>query len=262
MRPIVVLLALAGALLAEDLKLENLRFVDSIYGLAKKEASVVPGERLVLLFDAKGVKKDGVWVTFKLGTDLIDSTGQSVLSWEGDETRVADLFGGTSHSDAVWINFADTVPEGSYKMKVTFEDADARQTTSAMLPIAVVAARLSIINVGMSVDAEGAQPHGRSLVEQEAAHVVFGVAGLKRAGGKAKLQEDLMVLDEAGTTVGWQPNAVDAEIEMPRSIASVFNRIVMTRAGKYTVKITVRDMNADGAKVEYAFPIEVVAPPR
>ncbi len=262
MRPFVFVLALSGALLAEEVKLENLRFVDSVYGLAKKEASVVPGERLVLRFDAKGVKKDGVWVSFKLGTDLIDSTGQSVLAWEGDETRVADLFGGTSHSDAVWINFADTVPEGSYKMKVTYEDTNARETASALLPISVVAARLSIINVGLSSDAEGTHSHGRSLVEQEAVHVVFGVAGLKTTDGKAKMQEDLQVVDETGASVGWQPNAVDAEIPMARSIAGVFNRLVMTKAGKYTVKITVRDMNADGAKVEYAFPIEVVAPPK
>ncbi len=262
MRPFLVLLALSIALFAEEVKLENLRFVDSVYGLPKKEASVVPGERLVLLFDAKGMKREGVWVAFKLGTDLLDSTGQSVLSWEGDETRVADLFGGASHSDAVCINFADTVPLGSYKMKVTFEDTKSRETASALLPIAVIAPRLSIINAGLSSDADGVQSHGRSLVEQEAVHVVFGVAGLKVADGKAKLQEDLQILDESGASIGWQPNAVDAEIPMQRAVASVFNRLVMTRAGKYTVKIVVRDMNADGAKAEYAFPIEVVAPPR
>ncbi|GEM_PF-6326460 len=260
-RAILVCL-LAAPLLAQDLKIENLRLMESEQGLPKKEATVVPGENLVLVFDVKGLKRDGISMTFTLSFDLVDPAGGAAAHWESEEARVVDLFSGSTQPGSVRYSFPAEAMRGAYTAKVTVEDAATRGIATASVPVTVAEPRLSVVNAGLSADAAGQTPRGRVLAEREVAYVGFFIAGLKTDEGKARFQQDLVILDEAGSVVGWEPNAVDTELVMHAPVAAVQNRLALTRVGRYQVKVVVRDMNADGAKVEHVFPIEVVASPK
>lgn len=253
---------LAVPLLAEELKIENLRMMESEHGLPKREATVAAGENLVLLFDVKGLTREGVSMTLKLTLDVVDPAGATAHHWESAETRVTDLLGGSSQPGSVWYGFPTESMKGTYTAKVTVEDVANRALATASVQVTVADAKLSVVNLGLTSDPTGQLPHGRVLVEREVVYVDFFVAGLKMVDGMARLQEDLVLLDENGSVVGWLPNAVEKELKMLTLVAAVQNQLVVPRAGKYRVKVVVRDLNAEGAKTEHVLPIEVVPAPK
>ncbi|MEK7867332.1 MAG: hypothetical protein AAB434_11675 [Planctomycetota bacterium] len=253
---------LAAPLLAQDLKIENLRLMESEHGLPKREATVAPGENLVLLFDVAGLKREGVSMTLKLTLDVVDPAGATAHHWESDETRATDLLGGASQPGSVWYGFPTEAMKGTYTAKVTVEDVATRAQATASVQVTLADARLSVVNLGLTSDPTGQLPHGRVLVEREVVFVDFFVAGLKIVEGKARFQEDLVLLDEGGSVVGWLPNAVEQELKMLTLVAPVQNRLTLPRAGKYRVKVVVRDLNAEGTKAEHVLPIEVVPAPK
>lgn len=260
-RALIVVL-FTTSLWAGDLKITNLRLMESEHGLPKREATYVPGENLVLNFDMVGLKRDGVTMTFKLTFELVDPTGEVASRWQSEETRVTDLFGGSAQPGSVWYEFPGEAMRGTYTAKLSVEDVATREVAEASVPVTLAEPELSIVNLGLTADPNGQQPCGRVRVEREVVWVDFSVAGLRQVDKKARFQQDLVLLDEDGSVVGWHPNAVDAEVTMRGPVTAVQNRLALTRTGKYHVKVVVRDLNADGSKTEHVVPIEVVPSPK
>lgn len=241
---------------ADDLILKNLRLAESEYGPVKADRIIMPGEKVHILFDSVGIKKDGNALKIKLSYNVTGADGKSAGDFPGEETGLIDPFARDYVRTYVSVQFSEDIPLGKYNIAVAIEDVAGNKSAKADVPIEVVAPALRLMNLRLGVDPKSDVEHGPVVAEGESLCILYRIAGLKVDGGKAHVQQDIVIEDAAGKEISRVPNVIDTEVEMDAKTVPAHQQINFSSAGTYKVKIVLRDVLA-GKEVVQGLPVEV-----
>jgi hypothetical protein len=229
------------------LELKNARFTHGILGQDRKDASVLPGDILVLGFDIDGltVGKDNR-ILYSMGMELINDKGQKPFAKDPEDLETYATLGGSRVPAFAMAQVGLDTPPGEYTCKVTVVDrgANPKRTESVERKFTVQKPQFGIVRTGFTYGTgEPAPPLavvGQSLLLNFTA-VAFELTDKKQPDMTAQIQ----VTDEAGKSTLNQP----IQIQVPEINAEAVKLRVwpaqfplsVTRAGNFKITVTIND---------------------
>lgn len=255
-------LALAPAQTPGKLTLANLRCTHGLIGPTRTALKFLPGDIVYLGFDIEGVTvgKDGK-VMYTMALEVTDKAGKSKHKVDPSErVEYAPLGGGKVPGVAFVVVGVDLEP-GEYTVKLTATDGTSKASGSIEFKFEVLKPDLGIVMVHTTTDPEGRNPTHTTGYVGQFLWVQFAATGFKRDAAK-KNQPDLTfemtTLDDKGAPTLTTPIVLEAkslEEKYPTCQARMY--VPLTRTGKFTVRLTVKD-NVASKSATFDLPIQAI----
>jgi hypothetical protein len=247
-----------------EVRFEGVQAAYGPLGPERKTLAVQPLEELLFRYRLTGLEPDAKGrVKGELRVVVTDKAGKEVLQQKSTVDGMLVLGGGTLPGTA-FIRLPATAPPGEYTLTVTYTDSRSAHPAAFRRTLRLRPAGFALLNPRFFYDAEHRvnAPAG-GLVGQPLFFRV-NVVGLDRSAGKAVARMEVRVLDADGQDVMTSPiraeiNTADPE-QVKRAEAVAFSaRMDLTRAGKFTFRVTVADEVA-GKKDAFDAPLSVTLP--
>lgn len=255
-------LALAPAQTPGKLTLANLRCTHGLIGPTRANAKFIPGDIVYLGFDIDGVTigKDGK-VVYVMTLEVTDKAGKSRHKVDPTERPDYAPLGGGKVPGVAFVVIGVDLEPGEYTVKLTATDAVSKASGSLEYKFEVLKPDLGIVMVHATTDPEGRNPTHTTGYVGQFLWVQFAATGFKRDAAK-KNQPDLtfemITLDDKGTPTLGTPIVLEAKaLEEKYPTCQARMQVPLTRAGKFTVRLTVKD-NVAGKSATFDLPIQAV----
>jgi len=112
-----------------ELAVKNVRSTHGIFGQARKNNKLLPGDLLVIAFDVENLNvKDDGRVLFAMGTELTKKGKEKPeFKREPQDIEAYNTLGGTSMPHFAFALIGMDTPAGEYTLKVTFRDLGGKK---------------------------------------------------------------------------------------------------------------------------------------
>lgn len=243
----------------QELRIEKALVLDTRIGPPRAGLTVHPMETVNVRFDVAGVKaNDKGERRLEFTFTVTDGDGKEILKDAKGEGGGADLFPPSVMPIVCYFRLPEEKLKGPIKVSFTAKDLVAGLEVKKDVPLELLPADLAIVNARVTLDAEGEMVRPPVCVVGEMAMVHFDAVALKKKDGAVWLQQDLEILDAAtGKRLSFQEKLLDHKEQAETAVVSARHPFLCGRAGRFTYKIVVRDMNDGGRKVEKVLTIEV-----
>ncbi len=131
------------------LELKNVHLAYGPLGQERKDAAVLPGDILWVVFDIEGMQPDAKdIIKYSMGTKLTDKNDKLIFEKEPEPLEAFNPLGGTHVPASANVQVGlDTAP-GDYVFTVTVTDLNAKKTQSLSQKFQVVPPRFGMVRVG------------------------------------------------------------------------------------------------------------------
>lgn len=229
---------------AQDLELKNVRTTYGILGQERKDDKFLPGDVLVVAFDIDGLKvQENGKILYAMGMELTKKGGaKPEFKKDPQDLEAFNSLGGTSLPAFALTSLGTDTKEGTYTLKVTIKDRQAKTEKTLTKEFEVVKPDFGFVRVHFSGGAEPAPavavPGQRLLVNY--ALVGFGLGRDKQPD----VTIEVTVVDDAGKpTVA---KGLKSEIKKAPADGSTLmmfypTPLELNRPGKFTVTLKATD---------------------
>lgn len=248
-----------------QLKLINDRATHGVLGWDRsdqKSPKLYPGDLFVMMFDIEGLSLNPEGrVKYSMGMELKDKNNKVVFSKDPEDQEVTASLGGNRLSASTQTAIGTDTPPGTYTLKVTVTDRDAKKTETLTRTFEVVPAQLGIVRVLVTYDSNAPAPP--LAVPGQAFIVNFAPVGflLDPKTSQPKIGVEMRVLDENGKPVLEKPftGAATEVTEQFRKLIPMQFILSLNRPGKFKIVLKVNDLLAKKS-VEESLDFTVVEP--
>lgn len=244
---LAVALALAPAQGEGTLELKNVRNTYGVLGPTRTDAKLLPGDVLFVAYDIEGVTIDKAGkVQYSMSMEVTADVDKTSI-FKQDPAEKVDFvpLGGTRLPARAFITLGLDQPPGAYTLKLTVVDRATKTTKNLDHSFEVLPKAFGIVAVYGSVDERGSIPAPTTGVIGQSVFIQFAVVGFER-DAKTK-QPDLVFEmaphDESGKPTLATPSVHEAKagVDDKDAVYQVRFLLPMTRAGKYTIKLSAED---------------------
>jgi hypothetical protein len=247
-----------------EVKIEGVQAAYGPLGPERKTLGVQPQEEVVFRYRLTGLKPDANGrVKGELRVALTDGAGKEVLQDKSAIDGLVVLGGGTLPGTAS-VRLPAAAAPGEYTLTVTYKDSRSPRPATFQRKLRLKPAGFALLNPRFFHDAEHrvSAPAGGLLGQP--LHFRLNVVGLDRAGGKAVARMEARVLGAEGEDVLARPiraelSTADPEEVKRAEVVTFRAQMDLTRAGRYTLRITVADGVA-GKKATFETSLSVTPP--
>jgi hypothetical protein len=262
-------LALAAALSvspgqAGKLELTNVRPTYGLLGPTRPDTKVLAPEVLYLSFDIAGLKADPNGdLLYGLGLEVFAAGKDKPIYKQEDDKdapkKVPNPFGGGRLAATSFLEIGRDLPAGKYTVKITAFDRVAATNVTTTQTFEVVPPALGLTRVDPSHDPGGQLPAPLVGVPGETVFLNGLVVGFDRDSKKNPNVTVTMKLLEGGKAVPAKPTSFDIDKlnEGMKEVPIQF-RLDFTRAGEFTVEVTVED-KVSKKKAVVTLPLTIVS---
>lgn len=262
---IAAFLSLAPAQAApEGLRLSNVRNTYGVLGPSRPSSKLLPGDVLFVAYDIDGVSVDkGGKVQYSMAMEVTDNKDKkSVFKQDAAEKVDFVPLGGTRLPARAFITLGLDQPPGQYTLKVIVTDRTTKVTQSLEHQFEVLPKGFGIVAVYSSIDERGQIPAPTTGVIGQSIFIQFAAVGFERDAKTRQpdLAFEMTPIDENGKPTIAQPSTHDAKagVDDKDAVYQVRFLLPMTRAGKYTIRLTAEDRIAK-KKATFDLPVVVIA---
>lgn len=267
-------IALSSALLLPaqngGLEITNQRLVYGMFGAERKDNHLLPGDALWLRFDIQGLKvSSSGGMVYSMELEIRDSKNKLIFRQEPRQMEWRNALGGGSRLPAfAQAQAGIQQAPGEYALTVTVTDL-ARGANKAKATVKqkfeITDKDFGLVQQYVSVDAAGQVPVAWMGVRGQSLFLNYYATGFKTKAGRAgeqgvdvDLHAEMRILDESGKPTLEKPMTGDIKhLDQPTALLPMLFRVDLSRAGKFTAEVTVKD-NAGNKKSTLKFPITVV----
>ena len=240
---------------AGQLQIKNDRFTYGIWGQARPDDKVIPGDILVIAFDIEGlqVKEDGK-VKYSTSMELLNKAGKSEFAEKPTERESINILGGSHLPCSTIVNIGAETPPGEYTVKVSVADGSVKDSKPVAIErkFVVVPPRFGLVQFGLGYDKPPTSPPPAPPVAVPGQQLLafFAVVGYKTEAGATKdklganVHVELSILDDTGKPTVAKPYIGDAKeigAEYKSYLPFQFP-LPLNRAGKFKIKVTATDV--------------------
>jgi len=262
----VALLALAAwpaVAHGQTLTIANPRLTYGYFGPKRADTKFLPGDVVILAYDLKNVSfdKDGK-AAFTVGMEVTDAAGKSLYKQPPRMSRGQNYLGGDSLSAFASLPIPPEYAAGTYTITVTVEDKATKASKSVSQKVEVLPVGFGLVNVGTSIDPDGAHPIAPVATLGETVYLNFAAIGFAReeAGDKnPNLSVTMRILDENGKDTLARPMKGKARegIDPTLKVIPMSFGVTLNRAGRFTLELTAT-CEICGKSTKTTFPIKVM----
>jgi hypothetical protein len=255
-------LALAASLFglaageADAVKFSNVRFVYSVYGMARPAPKLLPGDRLCLAFDIENLaidKKTGK-VVYRLDLEFLDSKGNRVYRTESKPIEEENTLLSFTQPGTANVIIGKDQPPGKYTVKVTATDDITKKSASFERQFEILKEGLGFVRVQAPVVVLVGTP----FVMQ------FTAVGFGKENKVPSFSVEVNILNDKGEAMLAKPKryqvpkdlAEDIKPEDVNELPFTFT-FALNRVGKYTVAVKLTDKTTK-KEVELKSPVTVL----
>jgi hypothetical protein len=234
-----------------------------ILGPVRPVSKLLPGDVLFVSYDIDDVTidKNGK-VEYKMEMEVTDVKTKKTI-FKQDPTEKVDFvpLGGSKLPARAFITLGVDQPAGEYNLSVKVTDRATKKTANLDYKFEVVPKAFGIVAVYGSVDERGQVPAPTTGVIGQSIFIHFGSVSFER-NAKTKQPEllfEMIPLDENGKPTLAEPSRHEAKVGVDDKDA-VYNvrfLLPMTRAGKFTIRLTAEDKVAQ-KKATFDLPVVVL----
>jgi hypothetical protein len=258
----VFVLAASPAL--AKLEVEKVEACHGKLGPVRKSLDFYPYDEVWFRFTVTGAKADDEGkVDFDLGWKLLDDKGKDVLS-KKLPVKGPLTFGTDSFPGYVSFMLPEPVLAGEYVLKVTVKDNVASEETGFEKKLHLKATEYAVVSPQFFHDAAYTVPAPAGGVVGQQLHFRLLVIGFDRSQGKIDNEMSVQVLDKDKKELLPKPLRLVAEKDDEKVVKELpaldfGGFVVLTKAGEFTLRITVTDRNSKKTATWEA-PLKVTAP--
>ena len=228
-----------------SLTIEGFELAESRFGPAKLAPTYIAGERLCVRLLARGLTADAEG-RLSLGVGIaLDRAERDVAPFE--TIGAPDVFAARALPVAVSFPIGGGATAGPHTLVLVLEDRTTGERRARTEKIEIRApATLTALNPYFAADADGEVERPAEFRTGETIRLLFGVVGLKPAGGRVRVEGDLEVRDVAsGATVSRRARVLALEGGVTSGLPALDAALATTatRAGRFLLRVTVRDLN-------------------
>jgi hypothetical protein len=259
----VAVLMLSAASAQAKLGIENIQAAYSPLGPERKSLDLYPYDELLFRFTVTGAKADAEGkVEGSVQLQLLDANGR-MLGEKQDSAKGILALGGSSYPFLVRLPIQ--TPPGKYTVKITVRDDKSKESASFQRQVTVKALDFKIVGIQFSHDPEGKieAPAGGTL--GETLYFAYRVVGYDRSKDRIFTEMIWQIFDSDGQEVSPKRPADDIRQDDAKTVRkwdfliSNRNSLVLTRLGKFTLRITATD-RLGKKTTKFEVPIQVNAP--
>jgi hypothetical protein len=254
-------LAVTPAQGSGKLTLSNLRSTHGLIGPTRTATKFLPGDIVYLSFDIDGVTigKDGK-VVYSMALEVTDKKG--AVKHKVDPTERVDFapLGGGKVPGVAFVVVGVDLEPGEYLVKLTATDGVSKASGAVEYKFEVLKTDLGIVMVHATTDPEGRNPTHTSGYVGQFLWVQFAATGFKRDAKKnmPDLKFEMTTLDDKGVSTLGTPILLEAKaLEEKYPTCQARMNVPLTRAGKFTVRLTVTD-NVAQKSATFELPIQAM----
>jgi len=247
----------------EGLQLTNIRNTYGVLGSTRPSGKLLPGDVLFVAYDIDGVTVDKAGkVQYSMAMEVTDNKDKkSVFKQDAAEKVDFVPLGGNKLPARAFITLGLDQPAGLYTLKVIVADKATKVTKTLEHQFEVLPKAFGIVAVYASIDERGSIPAPTTGIIGQSVFIQFAAVGFER-DPKTKqpdLSFEMSPLDDAGKPTLGQPSIHDAKagVDDKDAVYQVRFLLPMTRAGKYTIRLTAEDKLAK-KKVTFDLPVVVL----
>jgi hypothetical protein len=257
----VALLAFANLALgqAEGLSLGDTRFTYGVLGPARKDHRMLPGDKLFVAFDIKGITVDSDnRVHYRTAIDISDSKGKTFFKQAGQDQTVINVLGGNSFPAYARVDLSMDQAPGDYALNISVTDLGNNKTQKLAQKFTVLPKAFGIVGLTTSADQDGNLPAGL-LGEGQSVWLHAAVVGFERGKGQPNIDLEARITDENGKPTTAKPFTSTLNKDIPANAGAVPLQFLLSlnRAGKFTVDLKATD-KLSGKSFNVSFPITVL----
>ena len=213
-------------------------------GPVNEERKYVLGETVYWTTMVEKTHRKGEEVSLKEGLTVLDGQGQIVV-----ENPELVVFNEKTSVKAISFDNHATLPAtGGYTFKTLVTDRFSNRQASREDQVTVVNStilKISTLNF-RNQGPEGEVKEPAVYKQGEPIHVTFQVVGFTTRDGNISVAEDLYILDQSDQVVLEKPSIIEvSESWTTEDLLALQNKIDIPAAGRYKLKIVVRDRNSN-----------------
>jgi hypothetical protein len=250
---------------AGPLRLSNPRATYGLYGAARAENAVLPGDIYFLTFDIENLTtKDNGEVTYKMGLEFLNSKDKVVFGEDPQEKKARLALGGKSLPAFAAIDVGPSTTPGRYTARVTVVDPMTKKTEVLESKFEVLPPAFGVVLVSTIFPGRDGLPAPTVLVPGQSIVLSCSVVGFERAktGDKQpSIGLQLQIRDDTGKVVSKLDDKVPAKDKVPEEYTAIPIQLPLdlNRTGKFTIELEVTDkINTTAKPVTVKLPLHVV----
>jgi hypothetical protein len=258
------LLALAASPALAKLEVEKVEACHGRLGPVRKTLDFYPYDEVVFRFTVTGARADDDGkLDLELAWKLLDDRGKEALA-KKRALKGQIVFGSDSFPESVSVLLPEPVIAGDYTLKVTIKDNLSGDETGFEKKLHLKATEFAIVSPQFFHDGAYTVPAPAGGVVGEQLHFRLWTIGFDRSQGKIDNEMTVQVLDKANKELLPKPLRLAAEQEDPKIVRDLpaldfGGSLVLTRAGEFTLRVTVTDRNSKKTAT-FESPLKVTAP--
>lgn len=247
---------------AGGLQLTNVRMTIGELGPTRKDTKLLPGDILFIGYDIDGltIDPDGK-AKYTMAMEVTDAAGKLIFKQDPRELNDFIPLRGSKLPARAFITIGLDQPAGNYLCKISVTDPKTKATNSLTVKFEVTKADFGIIAVLTSYDGAGQISAPTTGMVGQTVFIHFGVAGFQRDPKTKQPNVEFLfeVLDEKGQPTLGQPSKhiQDSGIDEKDGAFRMQFPLFMSRAGKFTVRITATDKTGN-KKSTYELPVTIL----
>ena len=246
------------------LEVEKIEACHGRLGPLRKTLDFYPYDEVWFRFSVTGAKADDEGkVDFEVSWKLLDDKGKEVLS-KKLPAKGPLTFGTDSFPAYVSFSLAEPVIAGEYLLKVSVKDNLSSEETSFEKKLNLKATEFAIVSPQLFHDAGYTVPAPSGGIVGQQLHFRLLVIGFDRSKGKIDNELSVQVLDKDKKELMPKPLRMTAQKDDEKIVKELpaldfGGWVILTKAGEFTLRITVTDNNSKKTAT-FEAPLKVTAP--
>ena len=254
---------------ATGLQLSNVRNTYGELGGTRPDGKFLPGDVMFIGFDIDGITVDDQGrVQYRMAMEVIDKNNKPIFKQDPSDKVDFVPLGGKKLPARAFVTIGLDQEPGMYTLKLVVTDTASKATQTLSKPFEVTKKDFGIVAVYASVDERGAIPAPTTGIIGQSIFVQFGIVGFDRSpkdatdpkkGNQPDVLIEMSPIDSTGVPTLKKPIAYKLENGVDEKESGFTMRFLlpMTRAGKYTVRLSATD-NRTRKTATFDLPVTVV----
>lgn len=258
------LLVLTASPASAKLEIDKIEACYGLLGPVRKTTDFYPNKRMWFRFTIKGAKVDDEGkIDVELTCKLFDANGKEVQS-KTYPAKGPLAFGSDSFPSFVNFFAPETAVAGEHTLKVTEKDKLSGEEASFEKKLNLKATEFAIVSPEFFHDAGCTLSAPAGGVVGDQLHFRVWVIGFDRSQGKIDNEMTVQVLDKDKKELMPRPLRMVAEQDDPKIVKELpaldlSGRVMLNKAGEFTLRVTVTDRNSKKTAT-FEAPLKVTAP--